>query len=451
MQEKDIKNAYITTADFKKAVADILDSLDENAPVVFAKRRKRIRFSIVFALIFLILSTTVVGAYTEFFGLFSERVGNYGLNITVETQAVKETKTSDTGVTLDLGYLPDGYKEPYGDDIAKDVYEYYSEDENDLRLTFFVTKKEDFIFQEKFITDYTETEFDGYKTVFATQKIEVDSDEYYLSVKYFDDWGYVVTCYCEDYDELKKVTEHLNLKKAAKIADDTNKKTAPTNGTEDYSYRRYEEYSILKTGESLDVSRIIMNGENQSDFTVKVKSVEERKEFSGLDRTCLLYDELYSQFFDDNGSLITPYTRRDMSGDGVNSLIDWSETIDDRNFYIVTLDVTANTEERTEFNTSCISASKVDVRDESNITVSEKRGDFALIYMEPDNSSNVTVDIPKGETVTFTVGIVADDDIKDNACLTIENHYIDINHQNESVVDRFGYTCVMLNSEVDYD
>ena len=83
MHDKDIKNAYEATADFKKAVSDTLDSLDENTPVVFAKRRKRIRFSIVFAMIFLILSTTVVGAYTEFFGLFSERVGNYGLNITV--------------------------------------------------------------------------------------------------------------------------------------------------------------------------------------------------------------------------------------------------------------------------------------------------------------------------------------------------------------------------------
>ena len=451
MQEKDIKKAYDTTADFKKAVADTLDSLDENTPVVFAKRRKRIRFSIIFALIFLILSTTVVGAYTEFFGLFSERVGNYGLNITVETQAVKEIKTSDTGVTLDLGYLPDGFIELDDDDFAKDVYEYYSEKENDLRLTFFVTKTEDFIFEETFITDYTETEFDGYKTVFATQKIEVDADEYYLSVKYFDDWGYVVTCYSENYDELKKVTEHLNLKKASKSADDTNKKIPPTDGTEDYSYRRQEDYKILKTGESLDISHIIMNGENSSDFTVTVQSVEERKDFSGLDRSCLLYDELYSQFFDDNGSLITPYTRRDMSGDGVDSLIDWSETIDDRHFYVVTLDITSNTDERNTFQTSCINASKVNTSDDNNITIAQNHGDFALIYMEPDNSSYLSVDIQKGDTVTFTIGIIADDDIKDNACLTIENQHIDIDHENESVIHCMEYACVMLASEVDYE
>ena len=452
MQEKDFKNAYITTPNFKKTVADTIGLLDENSPVVFAKHRKRRKIALVFTLIFLILSTTVVGAQTEFFGLFCKRVENYGLNITVETQTEKEQKSSDTGVTLDLGYLPDGYREPYGDEYSKNIYKYcYGDDESDLRLTFFVTKTEDFIFQEKFITHYTETELGGYKTVFATQKIEVDADECYLSVKYFDDWGCVVTCYSDDYNELRKVTEHLGLKKAIRTVDDIYEKTLPTDGTEDYSYKRIEEYKILKTGDSVDVSQYILNGENSSDFTVTVKSVEERNSFTGFDRNCLLYDELYSQFFDENGVLITPYTRRDMHGDGVDSLIEWSDTVDDRHFYVVTLDVTGNTDERTEFQTSCISPSKVDTHDESSVAVSQKRGDFALIYMDPDNSSDISINIEKYKTVTFTIGIIADDDIKDNACLTIQNQYIDIDHKKESTVHRMVYACVMLASEVDYD
>ena len=187
MQGKDLKNAYNSTPKFHKTVEDTLNTLDDSAPTIFAKHRKRKKFAFAFALIFLILSTTVVGAYTEFFGLFSERVGNYGLNITVETQTEKEQKTSVTGVTLDLGYLPDGYKEPYGEEYSKDVYKYYyGDDESDLRLTFFVTKTENFIFQEKFITNYEETAFDGYKTLFATRKFEDDTQESFIPVKYFD-------------------------------------------------------------------------------------------------------------------------------------------------------------------------------------------------------------------------------------------------------------------------
>ena len=129
MLEKDIKTAYCLTPDFQNAITGTLNLLDESAPVVFAKRRKRIKISLVFVLIFLILSTSVVGASTEFFGLLSRRVGNYGLNISVESPTEIETKTSSKGVTLDLRYLPDGYVEPYGDDVAKNVYEYYQSNE----------------------------------------------------------------------------------------------------------------------------------------------------------------------------------------------------------------------------------------------------------------------------------------------------------------------------------
>ncbi len=450
MQEKDYKKAYSVTQSFEKAVSDALISLDENAPVVFNKRRKRMKLAFVFAMIFLILSTTVVGAHTEFFGLFSKRVGNYGLDISVETQTDKEPKTSDTGVTLDLGYLPDGYEEPDGDDFEKEVYKYYDVSGN-LRLTFFVNKKEDFIFEQRFITDYEETEFNGYKTVFATSRFEENAKEDYLSVKYFDDWGYVVACYCEDYVELRKVTEHLNLKEATKKVDKTSEKIHPTDGTEDYNYKRFEEYKILKTGESVDVSQHILNGENPSDFTVTVKSVEEINGFYGLDRSCLLYDELYSQFFYDNGDLITPYIRTDNSGDGIDSLVESKETEDDRHFYVVTLDVTSNTNERNDFHTSCLYVSKVDTSNKANITVSQKYGDFALVYMDPPHLSNTTVNIQKGETVTFTLGIIADDDILEETCLTIQNQYIDIDQKNESAVHRMEYSCVMLASEVDYD
>ena len=140
-----------------------------------------------------------------------------------------------------------------------------------------------------------------------------------------------------------------------------------------------------------------------------------------------------------------------MQGDGVESGRGWLDTVDDRHFYIVTLDVTANTDERNDFQTSCLYVSKVDAGDESNIKLVQKHGDSSLIYMNPDNSSNISVNIEKGKTVTFTLGVVVDDDIADNACLTIKKRYIDVDHNNELAVERIEYACLMLNSEVDYD
>ena len=71
--------------------------------------------------------------------------------------------------------------------------------------------------------------------------------------------------------------------------------------------------------------------------------------------------------------------------------------------------------------------------------------------MAPDNSSNVSVNIQKGETKTFTIGVVTDNDIVDNACLTIKKRNIDIDHDKELAIECIEYACVMLNSEVDYD
>lgn len=452
MNTQDLSKAYHITHSYHDVVEKTLSTLDENKPVNYLKRVKTIRITAVFLLVFVILSTTVVAAKTEFFGLLSERVGDYGLNITVETQTEKEKKTSDTGVTLDLGYLPDGYESLYDDEVASSVYEYaYAKDEPSFRFTFFVQKTDEFNFEEKFITDYTETEFNGYKTIFATSQLEEDSEENYMSVKYFDDWGYVVTCYCGDYNELKKVTQHLNLKKATKTVSETYKKDVPVDKTEDYGFRTSDEYILLKKGQSFDYSQNVINGENPSDFTITVKSVEERNSFGNLDADCMIYDGIYSSFFDENGELITPYTRKDMSGDGIDSLLEWNETVDDRHFYLVTLDITANTDVRNTFDIYSVWTSKVDTSNESDIKISQKYGECSLVYRERDNSTYTTVEIEKGETLTYTFGVVADDDIVDNACLTIKKRYIDIYHEKQLAVERMLYACVMLNSEVDYD
>ena len=61
------------------------------------------------------------------------------------------------------------------------------------------------------------------------------------------------------------------------------------------------------------------------------------------------------------------------------------------------------------------------------------------------------LDLFKNIVLTFNELEILDDDIKDNACLTIQNQYIDIDHKKESTVHRMVYACVMLASEVDYD
>lgn len=451
MNRQELYNAYTITQECHETIIRTLSKLDENTPVLYNKRVKRVRLAIVFMLILMILSTTVAAAYTEFFGLLGRRVGLYGFDVIIDDS--KETVVYDN-VKLSLGYIPDGY-EPAVEDgvISEHKYTYGGESISDrFGVIFFIDKTEDFVLEEKYVVEYDETEFDGHKTIFLARQFEKNGEiDGYLSIKYFEDMGYVVTCYCEDYDELLKITEHLSLvEDTTPIATTFSKPEAPTAKGEDYSFKSVEKYKVLSIGDSFGYSDNVLNGENPTEYTITVKSIEERSSFDGLKVNCVLNEWQYSTYFYENGDLITPYTRSDRkSGDGVNSLDECWETVDDRHFYILTFDVKSNVADGQGFNVRDIWVSNA-VIDGENLTSNSNFGNVDLIYIEPSNLYGY-LDIPKGETQTVTIGVVCDDDVLNDSYLQFEKRYIDVDDTKHTAVERIEYYCVMLNSEVDYD
>ncbi len=450
MNTQELFSAYSITDECHETIAKTLSELDENQPMLYQRRVKKIRLAVVFALILVILSTTVAAATTEFFGLFSRRVGSYGLDIIVDDS---NEKVVYDNVKFSLGYIPDGYEPAVEDGVINECrYTYGGENDSDRFFILDLVKSEEFVFEEKYVVQYKETEFDGHKTVFMARQFEKNGKiDGYLSVKYFEDMGYVVTCYCDDYSELKKITEHLSL-----IEDDAEpeptvaEREHPTAKGDDYSFNSSEKYKVLNIGDSFDYSDNVFNSENPADYTITVKSIDERSGFDGLKTDCILHEWQYETYFNNNGELITPYTRTDRkNGDGVNSLDEISKTVDDRHFYILTFDVKANVDDEQGFDIHNIYVSNI-IIDGENLSMKYNYGNVELIYIEP-SAPYGNLNIDKGTTQTIYVGVVCDDDVLNDAYLEFRKIYIDIDDAKCTATERIEYYCVMLNSEVDYD
>lgn len=449
MRIDDIKCAYEKSDSIHLFISDVLDNLDEKTQIRYGRKKRIIIFVSVLLSVLFVLSTTVVAAKTDFFGLYSNKEGKYGLNISVHEPKKTESKKSQK-VKLELDYIPEGYQSTE-DSLS---YTYHGEAITDRwSFSFEIEESTNFEYKGEYIVDSSELTHNGYRIVLMTRQFEYGSDKDYIALKYFNDWGYVVVCYCQQYDELMKIIKGTNLVEDTSPDTQSNlKNTKPyIDDEDDYAFSTVDTFKKLKTGESIDFSDNILNRMNEDCFTIKVNKVEKRFDFNGLDQKYIKYDGAYSNYFTDSGEWITTYirTNRD-NGDGVNSLDKSWDTQMNRSFYVVTLDVTAN-KDNEYFSYSCIGARAIDFDSSNEYKYADGFGNVDLFYLEPMENHCLTLEMKRGQTVTLTVGIAVDEDMGDTACLTIKKRYIDVDDTAQSAKETLQYNFVPLKEEVAYD
>ncbi len=449
MRIEDLRCAYEKSDSIHLLVSDVLGSLDEKTQIKYSRKKRVVIFVSVLLSILFVLSTTVVAANTDFFGLYSKKEGKYGLNISINEPQKTESKKLQK-VKLELDYIPDGYMPAEG----SLSYTYHGESITDKwSFGFEIEESENFEYKGEYIVDSSEISHNGYKIVLMTRQFEYDSDKDYIAIKYFDDWGYAVVCYCSQYDELVKIIKGTNLvEDISPVTPSSVENSKPyQEDTDDYAFSTVDTFKQISVGESVDFSDNILNRMNEECFSIKVKSVEKRTDFNGLDQKHITYDGAYSNYFTASGNWIGTYTRTNRdNGDGINSLDKTWKTQVDRSFYVVTLEVTANRENE-YFSYSCIGVRTIDSNLSHEYTYSNRFGNVDLFYLAPMENHYLTLEMQRGQVATLTVGIAVDEDMEDTACLTIRKRYIDIDDTSQSAKETLEYNFVRLKEEVAYE
>ena len=460
MKLEKLRKVYLPTPKMHDCLLEILENLDSEKPNQYKRRKNILKVALACGVKLLLSFTTIVASGTNLFGMFSNSFGKYGLDINVyEESTFPDTK----GVKAVFGYIPDGYEQIVDGDVLIDVYSYGGNPYCDNGyFNYHIKPASGYQLRTQSVVDTIEYMFGNNKTIIGTTQYEENGTKNYFAVKYFSDYGYVVECYCDKYEELFKIMEKLELEKT----DCTERATDITAEQEDVpeedvNYRITDEFTIVEKGDSFEFTPLFISGVDDvpeftkrlDNFTIKFKGVEEADNLNALDSDSFSYnsnDEFLANFFDSNGYLITPYTRIDRdNGDGVNTLDKTWETKDDRHFYLVTLEITSNTE-YTDFDASNISASIIDEDKNGKINYALEYGNINLIHIENKNEFN-EIKINKGETKEIVVGVVCDDDVLQFGCLTFEGTSRKVSDNGDKVKDTNVYYCLKLKDEVDYE
>lgn len=466
MKPEELKDIYkIPPEDFHNAVLFSLCKLDSESPARYKTRRRALRIAVVCAVAAVLGSFTAVAAATDFFGLFSQPVGEYGLRLAVAEDATEKQSEPLRNVKMNFGYMTEGYTQvPH---TGTDVVKYHIDGiENSPWYTFSVTPAKDFDFTEEYVIKSRETAVNGHKLILTTCQMFEGGEVDYGAVMYFEDWGYVVGGGAyggAEESELLKIMQNLTLEDNGEYVPDSNE-YAPDNLEpiiSEYVWDVQSEFKIHKLGEAFEWGKMADENGSSDDFTVKVSSIKEQDSTEGIPGEYFNfmtdYSLIYSDYFDENGRLITPYTRRDFTeSDGVNSQRKAWDTEDDRHFYVVTIEVTQNTDEPySEFDVFSDFSPIVLIKDSdgyryngkedgNGITQTELYGDVNTVCSTPGDEANV-LNMQKGETRTLTYGIVVDDDVLENAYLRFNTQSREtVDDESEKIILSYRNDCVKI-------
>ena len=448
MKPNHIKNLYPITPQAHKSLCDMLSRLDTAAPARGQKRRRQRRFVAVFAALAALAALSTVAYATGFFGLRVERVGMLGLNMRIAEDAAKAAEKKP--VRIVVGYIPEGCELVDGsDETAKYWYTTGGKESGaELSVGFFLTDASDYNSEGRYIVESEELTINGHQAVIGAQQLEAGGDKYWFGVIYFEDRGYVVQCSSNDRDELLKVMQGLDLEEDTDCTEPpTVAETDEDYPEDDYDYRMHEDYRFVEVGEPFGYDEMMYaeNDEVQTpDFTVTVRSIEERGSFDGLDQQGFLYGERFSEWFDGNNKLITPYIRKDydFGDEGLNEQITHTDTLTDRHFMVVTVDVTANTDTTSDGTPLNAWATPTIREDGDHDDYPTGRGQAFLMYRTVE--SQTQINWKKGDTRTYLFGILVDDEVLEQSCATFESKQYTVDQSQETVTLVDTYYCVML-------
>lgn len=454
MQPQDIQNLYPVTPVIHSSISRTLASLEDGEIIRYKKHRGVRRLAVAFAAVAVLAAFTSAAYATNLFGLFSERVGKYGLNLSVVGETAQPTDTEKKHVKLKLGYIPEGYEPVTTEDGFTEPYKYTYGGEpitDRWGFSFLIYDADSYDRTETGIIKSSEETVNGRKIVFMTQKTDYDDEPQYLAAAYFDAWGTVVVGYSANETELRKIMEHLDLEEDTGYIEPPTADDGYYDKTEDYTFLGFrEEYRFVGIGESFDYSETVYSENGAAvprDFTVRVKAAEERDRFDGLDRDAFRY--VFSNYFDEDNRLITPYSRRDQeNGDGINDLTRTWTTEASRRFIVVTVEVTAD-RDMEYFNGFLTNGRAIERQADGGYDYPDSHGDTNLVYIE--NADYADGRWEQGETRTFIYGLMADDEVFSESCLCFESRQVFVDDSAETAEVVNDYTCIMLKEAVQDD
>lgn len=448
MKPQDIKNLYPVPQEYHNNLCRALNSLNDTAPQRYKKRRRTRRMIAAFAIITLLAVFTATAYATDLFGLRAERVGKYGLNLSIVEDA---HSTEKKRVKPIIGYIPEGCELVDGSEESGKYWyttggvEYGAE----ISVAFYLTDAGDYDNEDRYVVESETLEINGHQAVIGAHQLEAGGEKFFFGVEYFEDWGYAAHYSGNNKDELLKFMQGVDLEEDV---DYTEPPTASKDNEyypeDDYAFKMREDYRFAEIGEPFGYTEFIYNedGEQKPDaFTVTVKSLEERESFDGLDKDGFLYGERFSEWFDANNKLITPYIRKDYDfgdGDGLNELITHTDTVTERHFMVVTVDVTANAATETDGTPINVWASPIIREDNDDFDFPTGYGQAFLMYQS--FGDQLSVDWKKGDTRTYVFGILVDDEVFDQSCIEFTTKRYEIDHHAETVENINETICVML-------
>lgn len=460
MKPQEIKDLYPVPPDVHESLCRTLSDLDAAVQIRYQKRRKVRRFFVAFAAIAVLAAFTTAAYATDLFGLSTERVGKYGLNMNIEEDA-ERFNGEKKHVKMKLGYIPEGYSIIYdeGSEIGLASGLDDNTDADEIKsFVLLVTDAEYFDGEMHYIVESEEMVCNGHRTVIAAQQPIEDEEKYYFVTEYFENWGYVVTCYGSSRDEMIKIMQHLDLTEDVNYTEpsihfEMSSGDEDRDPVDDYTFSNSEKYRFCGVGDSFDYTdySVVRKGETQEPkFNIKVRAAEERDSFDGLDQNAFF--NTFENYFDNNNRLIAEYVRDDYDiGDGIDQLNKHTKTKTTRHFILLTLDVTVKADsdqeeinllEENPLNYATWAITK---QPDGSYAFSDTFARVNLVYDKGCDDADVW---KKGETHTVILGVMVDDEILDNSYLYFDSRLNTIDDDAETLERVEEYICIALKGAV---
>ena len=423
LDKKMLNNVYPEVPEsFHNAVISTLDSLEAEKPVKFKKRRTTMRIAAACAAVAVIGTFAAAAAATDFFGLTATRKGTYGLNVKVENSSTDPAQYQ--AMKMKFGYLPEAYAGGTSDSV---FYNY----EDKSSGNYF---NANLCYTDKFDYDYTnvvkteEKKIDGHKTLIITFKEAENSDKlYYATLKYFDEYGCLVLCYSNDYDELMKIIEKAEVEPDLESAPPAD----VVEGTDYHPWGALSDYARsddgfrdeyfagnvhkAKVGESMELS--VADYEQKAvNVTAKVTSVKEQDNADGLDKGDFIVTG-YSNYFDGHGDLIKQEeftVNEDADDNNLGTLRTVKLT---RHFYVADIELTAQ-EDINDLH-KAFGTNVLCIDDNNKFFYGFETLDYEYVIKVCETNANEKLSLKKGETTHIKLGFITENDTADISYITI--------------------------------
>ena len=469
---------------FHNKVTETLEGLDEHKDIPIRKHNRGLKIAVACAAI------TVVGAFTvasaaaiNFFGLFSEKVGNYGLHVGVE-QSTEESSANEVKSDPDksekhykivASYVPEGFKNEVDNPLVCH-YHYGDKVFENRDLDYHIRASKEQYYDETYdnVIKSENDKVNGRDVVYMTfQYGENEEKLIYGAVVYFKDEGYIVYVNNSDLNELKKIVAGLSLEEDTEYEEHraNNETSDNQNNKFDYSGTDFDSKLVKVEGNTLTTKveeKEEKNGEtkyeNSANLSIRIKNTEEMTNDNELVMDCFPHEQgmnekiiysLHDRYFNSDGTFKSQFVRDLYEDDGEDNYdsLGHSEHIDmTRHFYIVSLEVSSDSTIKNLKNILSFSAVKSTTAENSDCFYTDENGnswshsiqtgEADCIYVEEldDNST-----IEKGQIKIIKLGLIVDDDILDSTYAEIgvtENYYVD--YGDEIIKRNITSSCIKL-------